>query len=75
MLLNAPITPKMVIILFHFFLVSSAAAVGLHPPSPYPDGCQPTSCKRGGPSVRFPFRLKGLHPEHCGYSISGFNLT
>ncbi|KAK8691738.1 hypothetical protein V6N13_075237 [Hibiscus sabdariffa] len=61
----------MLIILFHFFLVSSAAAVALHPP----DGCQPTSCKRGGPSVRFPFRLKGLQPDHCGYSISGFNLT
>ncbi|KAK8677348.1 hypothetical protein V6N13_142892 [Hibiscus sabdariffa] len=74
-MLNAPIPsdPKMVIILFHLFLVSSAVAVGLHPPSPYPDGCQPTSCKRGGPSVRFPFRLKGLQPDHCGYSW--FNLT
>ncbi|KAL4333611.1 hypothetical protein GQ457_07G018980 [Hibiscus cannabinus] len=63
----------MVIILFHFFLISSVAAVGLGPASPYPDGCQPTSCKRGGPSVRFPFRLKGRQPDGCGYS--GFNLT
>ncbi|GMI83345.1 hypothetical protein HRI_002003800 [Hibiscus trionum] len=63
----------MVILLFHFFLVSSAAAVGLGPHSTYPDGCKPTSCKRGGPSVRFPFRLKGRQPDHCGYS--GFNLT
>ncbi|KAK8643551.1 hypothetical protein V6N13_012840 [Hibiscus sabdariffa] len=63
----------MVIILFHFFLISSVAAVGLGPASPYPDGCQPTSCKRGGPSVRFPFRLKGRQPDGCDYY--GFNLT
>ncbi|KAE8713867.1 putative receptor-like protein kinase [Hibiscus syriacus] len=63
----------MVIILFHFFLISSVAAVGLDSASPYTHGCQPTSCKRGGPSVRFPFRLKGRQPDGCGYS--GFNLT
>ncbi|KAE8682028.1 putative RING/U-box superfamily protein [Hibiscus syriacus] len=63
----------MVIILFHFFFISSVAAVGLDPASTYPEGCRPTSCKRGGPSVRFPFRLKGLQSDDCGYP--GFTLT
>ncbi|KAF6171192.1 hypothetical protein GIB67_011253 [Kingdonia uniflora] len=30
-------------------------------------------CKRNGPAVRFPFRLKGHHPKHCGYP--GFDLS
>ncbi|TYI29489.1 hypothetical protein ES332_A05G319500v1 [Gossypium tomentosum] len=63
----------MVIIIFHFFLIYSAAAVGLAPPSTYLDGCQPMSCKRGGPSVRFPFQLKGRQHESCG--SPGFNLS
>ncbi|TYI83730.1 hypothetical protein E1A91_D05G313500v1 [Gossypium mustelinum] len=63
----------MVIILFHFFLLYTAAAVGLAPPPTYPNGCQPTRCKRGGPSVRFPFQLKGRQHENCG--SPGFNLS
>ncbi|KAB2031452.1 hypothetical protein ES319_D05G305700v1 [Gossypium barbadense] len=63
----------MVIIIFHFFLIYSAAAVGLAPPSTYLDGCQPMSCKRGAPSVRFPFQLKGRQNESCG--SPGFNLS
>ncbi|KAL0382430.1 UNVERIFIED_CONTAM: Rust resistance kinase Lr10 [Sesamum calycinum] len=35
--------------------------------------CQPTSCHASGPVVRFPFRLKGRQPEHCGYP--GFDLS
>ncbi|XVF23396.1 hypothetical protein REPUB_Repub13aG0034400 [Reevesia pubescens] len=63
----------MMIILFHFFLVSSATAVGLGLAPPDQDDCQPRSCKHGGPPVRFPFRLKDLQPDHCG--SSGFNLS
>ncbi|GMI90394.1 hypothetical protein HRI_002708700 [Hibiscus trionum] len=58
----------MAILVFHFFLIFSVAAASF-----YPDGCQPTSCKRGGPSVQFPFLLKGRQSDGCGYS--GFNLT
>ncbi|CAL5344123.1 unnamed protein product [Camellia sinensis] len=36
--------------------------------------CLPTSCgKQDGPEIRFPFRLKGHHPNHCGYP--GFDLS
>ncbi|KAA3453436.1 glycerophosphodiester phosphodiesterase protein kinase domain-containing GDPDL2-like [Gossypium australe] len=64
---------EMVIILFHFFLLYTAAAVGLASPPTYPNGCQPTRCKRGAPSVRFPFQLKGRQHENCG--SPGFNLS
>ncbi|KAG8493366.1 hypothetical protein CXB51_010934 [Gossypium anomalum] len=63
----------MVIIIFHFFFIYSVAAVGLAPPITYLDGCQPMSCKRGAPSVRFPFQLKGRQHESCG--SPGFNLS
>ncbi|XWS75269.1 hypothetical protein CRYUN_Cryun01aG0071600 [Craigia yunnanensis] len=63
----------MVVILFHFFLVLSAAAVGLGPAAPAQDDCQPKSCKHGGPRVQYPFRLKGRQPDHCG--SHGFNLS
>ncbi|KAI8007375.1 putative RING-H2 finger protein ATL21A [Camellia lanceoleosa] len=36
--------------------------------------CLPASCgKQDGPEIRFPFRLKGHHPNHCGYP--GFDLS
>ncbi|KAG6429463.1 hypothetical protein SASPL_107514 [Salvia splendens] len=36
--------------------------------------CPPASCSpSGGPIVRFPFRLIGRHPQHCGYP--GFDLS
>ena len=63
----------MVVILFHFFLVLSAAAVGLDPAAPDQDDCQPKSCKHHGLLVRYPFRLKGRQPDHCG--SSGFDLS
>ncbi|KAL3819947.1 hypothetical protein ACJIZ3_005852 [Penstemon smallii] len=37
------------------------------------DDCRPTICHKSGPIIRFPFRLKGRQPEHCGYP--GFDLS
>ncbi|KAJ6690990.1 RING-H2 FINGER PROTEIN ATL21A-RELATED [Salix koriyanagi] len=31
------------------------------------------SCGNGGPDIRFPFRIKGKQPDHCGYL--GFDLS
>ncbi|GER46401.1 RING/U-box superfamily protein [Striga asiatica] len=31
------------------------------------DDCKPTSCKKHGPKIRFPFRIKKRSPEYCGY--------
>lgn len=64
---------EMVILLFHFFLLYTAAAVGVAPPPTYPEGCKPIRCKHGAPLVHFPFRLKGRQGDHCGYP--GFNLS
>ncbi|KAF6151876.1 hypothetical protein GIB67_010450 [Kingdonia uniflora] len=37
------------------------------------DECSRVSrCKHHAPAVRFPFKLKGHHPDHCGYP--GFEL-
>ncbi|KAK4487611.1 hypothetical protein RD792_005737 [Penstemon davidsonii] len=35
--------------------------------------CLPTSCHASGPIIRFPFRLTGRQPVHCGYP--GFDLS
>ncbi|KAK2983075.1 hypothetical protein RJ640_006462 [Escallonia rubra] len=32
------------------------------------DECKPARCNNYGPLVRFPFRLKDHHPDHCAYS-------
>ncbi|GER49819.1 receptor serine/threonine kinase [Striga asiatica] len=37
------------------------------------DECQPASCHPSGPIIRFPFRLMGRQPAHCGYP--GFDLS
>ncbi|CAI9274520.1 unnamed protein product [Lactuca saligna] len=37
------------------------------------DDCVPTSCSPTGPQVRFPFRIRGLQPSHCGFP--GFDLS
>ncbi|CAK7324150.1 unnamed protein product [Dovyalis caffra] len=37
------------------------------------DPCQEARCKKHGPVIRFPFRLKGKQPGHCGFS--GFDLS
>lgn len=36
------------------------------------DECKVSRCSGNGPAVRFPFRLKGRQPVHCGYP--GFDL-
>ncbi|KAG8390402.1 hypothetical protein BUALT_Bualt01G0079600 [Buddleja alternifolia] len=51
-------------IILLILLICSAAAQ---------DECQPTSCNATGPMIRFPFRLIGRQPEHCGYP--GFDLS
>jgi len=40
-----------------------------------PDPCQEASCKKDGPAIRFPFRLKlkEKQPDDCGYP--GFELS
>ncbi|KAK6228370.1 hypothetical protein SCA6_000710 [Theobroma cacao] len=63
----------MVIILFHSLLLLSASAVGLGPSSADQDVCKPKQCKHGQLPVRYPFRLKGRQPDHCG--SSGFDLS
>lgn len=35
--------------------------------------CGESRCGRHGPRIRFPFRLKQIDPDHCGYR--GFDLT
>lgn len=35
--------------------------------------CTERSCSTDGPPIRFPFRLKGMQPVHCGYR--GFELS
>ncbi|KAG8644307.1 hypothetical protein MANES_11G116500v8 [Manihot esculenta] len=36
--------------------------------------CKESKCG-SGPAVRFPFRIKGRHPDHCGYPQLGFDLS
>ncbi|GMP70541.1 hypothetical protein CsSME_00029352 [Camellia sinensis var. sinensis] len=57
-------------------MAAAATVVGLgggaeeHDPE-----CLPTSCsKQDGPEIKFPFRLKGKQPKHCGYH-PGFDLS
>ncbi|WCJ36824.1 PR5-like receptor kinase [Euphorbia peplus] len=35
--------------------------------------CKESRCRKSGPTIRFPFRLKNRHPQHCGYP--GFDLS
>ncbi|KAL8201015.1 hypothetical protein R6Q57_012354 [Mikania cordata] len=35
--------------------------------------CRPASCSPTGPQVRFPFRIRGRQPHHCGFP--GFDLS
>ncbi|XP_043719713.1 rust resistance kinase Lr10-like [Telopea speciosissima] len=37
------------------------------------DDCKPSQCHVYGPSIEFPFRIKGQQPKHCG--LPGFELT
>ncbi|KAF2322207.1 hypothetical protein GH714_008631 [Hevea brasiliensis] len=37
--------------------------------------CKESKCGSHGPAVRFPFRIKGHQPDHCGYPEDGFHLS
>ncbi|PRQ55487.1 putative glycerophosphodiester phosphodiesterase, protein kinase RLK-Pelle-LRK10L-2 family [Rosa chinensis] len=37
------------------------------------ENCTETRCNHLGPAIRFPFRVKGRQPRHCGYK--GFDLS
>ncbi|KAJ6687550.1 RING/U-BOX SUPERFAMILY PROTEIN [Salix koriyanagi] len=37
------------------------------------DMCREERCKKHGPAIRFPFRIKEKQPDHCGYP--GFDLS
>ncbi|BBG98391.1 Protein kinase superfamily protein, partial [Prunus dulcis] len=50
----------------HVLVHGGGAVVGL-------GDCAETRCKHDGPAIRFPFRLKGRQPIHCGYK--GFDLS
>ncbi|XP_062021405.1 rust resistance kinase Lr10-like [Rosa rugosa] len=45
----------------------------VHGGSVGPENCTEARCKDHGPAIRFPFRLKGMQPLHCGYP--GFDLS
>ncbi|XP_022723715.1 rust resistance kinase Lr10-like [Durio zibethinus] len=51
------------------FIVNVAEAVSIQ------DECKVNRCKHHEPLVRFPFRLQGLQPPHCGYPDPGFQLS
>ncbi|KAK7859678.1 putative ring-h2 finger protein atl21a [Quercus suber] len=57
-----------IIHLFCFVLLANASEFGVEP-----DGCEETRCGDYGPTIQFPFWLKGQQPEHCGYP--GFELS
>nr|GME02129.1 rust resistance kinase Lr10-like [Ipomoea batatas] len=38
------------------------------------DECEPSNCGPNPPVIRFPFRLKGRQPDHCGYP-AGFQVS
>ncbi|XP_019195142.1 PREDICTED: rust resistance kinase Lr10-like [Ipomoea nil] len=37
------------------------------------EDCEESRCRKGGPRIRFPFKLKHEHAQHCGYP--GFELS
>ncbi|KAF5729235.1 glycerophosphodiester phosphodiesterase protein kinase domain-containing GDPDL2-like [Tripterygium wilfordii] len=53
-------------LLYFFWLILAVTTTGQ-------DECSEIKCGRGGPAVRFPFKIKGKHPSHCGYP--GFDLS
>ncbi|KAK7829118.1 putative ring-h2 finger protein atl21a [Quercus suber] len=57
-----------IIHLFCFVLLANASEFGVEP-----DECEETRCGDDGPTIKFPFWLKGQQPEHCGYP--GFELS
>nr|GMD58549.1 rust resistance kinase Lr10-like [Ipomoea batatas] len=39
------------------------------------DDCAETRCRKDGPIIRFPFKLKHIQAQHCGYPNPGFELS
>ncbi|WCJ41387.1 PR5-like receptor kinase [Euphorbia peplus] len=37
--------------------------------------CKSSTCGKTGPPVRFPFRITGKQPDHCGYPEPWFDLS
>ncbi|KAK9287630.1 hypothetical protein L1049_016067 [Liquidambar formosana] len=58
---------ELVIFYLHFLTVAIFAELGAGQ-----HDCSESRCKHHGPAIRFPFRRKGLQPDHCGYP--GFDL-
>ncbi|XP_065868128.1 rust resistance kinase Lr10-like [Euphorbia lathyris] len=50
--------------LFMLFILSHGLAL---------NECKQSRCRKNGPAIRFPFRLKNQQPEHCGFP--GFDLS
>ncbi|KAE9467464.1 hypothetical protein C3L33_00631, partial [Rhododendron williamsianum] len=59
------------VLLLFFFLLAAGVGAGAQDKS---DECIPRRCGDKGPEIRFPFWLKDLQPERCGYG-PGFALT
>ncbi|KAI8007767.1 putative RING-H2 finger protein ATL21A [Camellia lanceoleosa] len=66
----------LLLIVLLFVPMAAAATVGLGGGAEEQDlECLPTRCREHhGPEIRFPFRLIGKQPEHCGYH-PGFDLS
>ncbi|KAF7140688.1 hypothetical protein RHSIM_Rhsim06G0180000 [Rhododendron simsii] len=63
---------KMVIFLFcSFFFFPAGVGAGAHD---HDDACMPKRCADEGPEIRFPFWLKDIQPDRCGYGPD-FALT
>ncbi|XP_031107924.1 rust resistance kinase Lr10-like [Ipomoea triloba] len=54
---------------FHFLILALILAIVAAE-----DECEPSSCGPTPPVIRFPFRLKGRQPDHCGYP-AGFQVS
>lgn len=61
---------SMLIVAFHILFIFFAS---LNLADADGDVCEPTRCKRNGPAISFPFRLRDGQPRHCGYP--GFELS
>ncbi|KAJ4822620.1 hypothetical protein Tsubulata_020951 [Turnera subulata] len=58
--------------IFWFLMATSVAEIGPTTITTQEE-CKETRCKPHGPAIRFPFRLRGSQPNHCGYP--GFDLS
>ncbi|KAE9456683.1 hypothetical protein C3L33_11414, partial [Rhododendron williamsianum] len=60
-----------IFLFFSFFFFPAGAGAGAHD---HDDACMPKRCAAEGPEIRFPFWLKDIQPDRCGYG-PGFALT